>query len=301
MLPLGDKTLNAELLQALKRAGYTAGPDTFATARPDRLTVALTTRTSLPAVAKWLPAGEAATTFRHMEKLWRSSFGEKRQSPGLPQPLECLPELGVLVMERVPGRPLAESGLITEGTLQEAMKLLADLHSCEVEPDTRRSWRGILRSVLRKAEIIARVAPQYADAITPVIQSLQAHSVRDSELVPGHGDFSPRNVLAGGERMVIIDWDRFQQADPARDVAYFGTFSWRADLRRGRWPNRKGLKQVVQAYCVARPGAELEKQMPFHVAAGLVRTAASLVQLWPQEAWLVPALAKAALRELEAA
>jgi aminoglycoside phosphotransferase (APT) family kinase protein len=295
-----DISPGEEAAQALRNRGYNVEEYAFRTGRPDGRTYALRTRAGLPAVAKILPADRAERTFRNMEQVWRSSFGARRNPPGLPQPLECLPEIGAVICERLDGRPLVECGAVTERALEGAMRLLAGLHSCDAAPETERSARRIVRSARRKAERVAELAPQYAPSIREVVRRLELRRPKDTELVPSHGDFSPRNVLRAGDRLVLIDWDRFQAADPARDVAYFGIFPWRAELRGGHWPDRAALKRAVKLYESFRPGATLRKQLRFHVAAGLVRTACSLVQLWPQEAWLVPALAGAALRELEA-
>ena len=295
------EVVSRELAEAaLRRDGYTIEATTFPTQRPDRTTLSLRTRSGLPVVAKVLPPDRAVRVWANMEQLWRSSFGDRRQPPGLPQPLQLLPEIGAVVIERVEGELLTVAGPVTDLLLDGAMRLLVSLHSCEAKPETRRSSRSIVRSMKRKAATIARLAPQHVPIVAPVIEALEARRPKDTELVPSHGDFSPRNVLAGRERWVLLDWDRFQWADPARDVAYFAIHDWRDRLRRGRWPDRSLLEKAVRLYEARRPGADLDRQLGFHIAAGLTRMAASLVQLWPQEAWLVPALAKVALRELEA-
>ena len=75
----------------------------------------------------------------------QSPFGAARQPPGMPQPLEVLPDLGVLLMEHLPGRPLAEMGPAQERHFDNAIRLLAELHSSGVTPETKRSSRGVVR------------------------------------------------------------------------------------------------------------------------------------------------------------
>jgi hypothetical protein len=55
----------------------------------------------------------------------------------------------------------------------------------------------------------------------------------------------------------------------------------------------------MEIYERTRPGTSLRKRIRFHTAAGLIRRAASLVELWPEQSYLVPALAKTALRQFE--
>ena len=289
-----------DALRPLLAKGYRLEECRFATGRPDRGVFPLRSAGGVPVVAKLYPDGLGEKTFTHMQKLWRSSFGERRHPPGLPRPLDFLPEAGALILERLQGRPLLELGAVNAKNLEGSIQLLAALHNCEAQPEVRRTSRGIIRSIQRKVALLAQIAPQHHASIAPVLAALERARPKDSELVPSHGDFSPRNVLASEDRLVLIDWDRFQFADPARDVAYFAIHGWRADLRRGQRPDRSQLKRTVKCYESLRPGADLGRQLRFHVAAGLVRMACSLVQLWPDEAWLVPALGKVALEELRA-
>jgi aminoglycoside phosphotransferase (APT) family kinase protein len=250
-------------------------------------------------MAKLYRDGQGEKAFTNMQRLWASPFGRTRRPPGLPEPLDYVTEASALITERLPGRPLLELGDVGEARLAETMQLLADLHACGVEPEIRRTWRGILRSLARKVRRVREVAPQAASHIEPVVAGLSGARVKDSELVCAHGDFSARNVLVTEQRLVLIDWDRLQQADPARDVTYFAVWPWREAVQSGRMPDRQSLPRALETYRRLRPSVHLHRQVPFHVAAALVRMCCSLVELWPEQVDLVPGLTKAALRELE--
>jgi aminoglycoside phosphotransferase (APT) family kinase protein len=285
-------------LAQLAALGYAAEPTPFAGGRPDHASVRARTRHGTEVVAKLCPPhGEQA--FRNMRALWTSSFGAQRKPPGLPEPLDYLPDPGILISEYVDGRPLAEAARISERDAHTTSELLVALHECNAQPQSRRSSRGIVRSARRKADRIAHLAPQYAEAAHSLAEAIETRRAGDTELVPSHGDFSPRNVLVASDRFVLIDWDRLQLADPARDLVYFGISTWLPRLRRGRLPNRDLLHEVISCYSALRPSAKLQAQLQFHIAAGLLRIACSLVELWPAEAYLVPALIAVAQRELE--
>ena len=286
------------LVQALRSRGYHSDGASFPTGRPDRATLALVTRAGLPVVAKLYSSGGGATTYANMQELWRSSFGERRRPPGLPQPIEYLPDVGALIMERLPGRPFVELGASDTDVVDDAIGLLASLHGCEAQPSTQRNAGRIARSVWRKADTVGQVAPQFADSFREVAETLEAAEVEEPDLVPCHGDFSPRNVLVGADRLALIDWDRLQRADPARDLAYFGAWCWTWALRQGRPACWSMLDRVVARYESLRPDASIEARLSFHVAAGLVRIALGLVTLWPDDARLVPQLTAEALRRL---
>ena len=286
------------LVQALRSRGYHSDGASFPTGRPDRATLALVTRAGLPVVAKLYSSGGGATTYANMQELWRSSFGERRRPPGLPQPIEYLPDVGAVIMERLPGRPFVELGASGTDVVDKAIGLLASLHGCEAQPSTQRTVRRIVRSVCRKAETVGQVAPRFADSFREVAEALEGAEVEEPELVPCHGDFSPRNVLVGADRLALIDWDRLQRADPARDLAYFGAWCWTWALRQGRPASWSMLDRVVARYESLRPGASIEARLGFHVAAGLMRIAQGLVTLWSDDAHLVPQLTAEALRRL---
>jgi aminoglycoside phosphotransferase (APT) family kinase protein len=289
---------SASLVELLAARGLTPSSDRFVIGRPDRPTLAMTTASGAAVVVKQLPPDKAQRAFENMQALWKSSFGATRTPPGLPQPLDFFPEAGVIVMERIHGAPLAE-GRSTEQDVVASIKLLAVLHESGVTFDSRRSSRGVIRSAQRKTAMLAELAPQHLGLANEVVAALETHRRKDTELLPSHGDFSPRNVLRGGDRLAIIDWERAQMADPARDVTYFATYPWIEDLKRGRWPSMRGVEHVIALYEAERPVARIEKQAPFHIAAGLLRRACSLVELWPEQSYLAPALLKAALRQFE--
>ncbi len=283
----------------LDNGGAGGGSANFATCRPDQTTVPLVAHDGTRVVAKFAIGGRGERTLANMIAVWNSSFGQGRVPPGLPRPIEYLSECGALLMERLDGRPLAEDRAAGPDRFDAAVRLLAELHGSDARPEKERGSRAMVRSVERKAARIAELAPAQATLAQEVAAAMAAARVKEAELVPSHGDFSPRNVLVvGPERLALIDWDRLQLADPARDVAYFGTSDWADWLRRGRAPNRDHLERAVDVYQAARPGVRLKRSLSWHVAAGCVRRAASVLELWPDQAWLAPAWLRTALREL---
>jgi aminoglycoside phosphotransferase (APT) family kinase protein len=295
--------VNADLIEGLRTRGFDVSPERFAIQRPDQTTLAVSSKDGAQLVAKQLPRERAEKLFRNMLAVWNSTFGVARTPAGLPRPLtlelmtETSSEYAVVLMERVEGRPLAEAQ--ADKFFPEAIALIAALHSSNAVAETERKSRSIVRSLQRKAEVITARAPQFAGVVRSAVAAIELHRRKESELVPSHGDFSPRNVLGGNGRLTLIDWERFQMADPARDVAYFATWPWTDQLKRGRMPDEAPIKRAIELYEQARPGASLRKQIRFYVAAGLIRRAASLVELWPEQSYLVPALAKTALRQFE--
>jgi Ser/Thr protein kinase RdoA (MazF antagonist) len=291
----------SDILLILRARGYFPDGEPFAVGRPDRTTIPLLTDSAHPVVAKIYSDDGGEACFTNMQALWSSSFGERRDPPGLPRPIEYLREHRVLVLERVAGRALAEMGEPDAGAVQDAVRLAAALHGSDARPTRRRSARGILRSLRRKAERITRLDSMLGAKVERVVDAVEESRRKEHELVPSHGDFSPRNVLVGPDRSVLIDWDRFQLADPARDVAYFGTWCWVDRLRRGETRSWSVLEDAAAAYEALRPESDIASRLAFHVAAGLVRIAEGLVTLWTEDAHLAPLLLEEALSRGEGA
>ena len=284
---------------ALRRAGYLIDSSTLPGEFRGKNTWALLTREGTPATAIIHPPGKGDAAFLNMQKLWQSSFGKRRSSPGLSEPLEYLAEIDALITLRCDGPSLAEPGRLTDEMIVEAIQLLASLHDCDAQPETRRTSRGILRSMQRKAEQICQHVPQHSDCIARVVKAMEAARTRDSELVPSHGSFGPECAIATATGIVFVDWGRFQWADPCRDLASFATATWNIALMRGRMPDRALLKRILAIYETARPASRIRKQLSFHVAASLLRLACILAESKAAEVYLVPMLANLALRELE--
>jgi len=286
------------IVESLRQRGYAPTAETFRTGRPDRVTLALTTRSGLPVVAKMYPRGTGDSVFANMLRVWRSPFGENRRPPGLPQPVDYLPDLGILVMERVEGLPLAERDYIEPTILDDVVRLLTSLHESSATSGLVRSSKHIVNSIRRKAEQAATLAPEWGDLFHQAADTLAACRVEDRELVASHGDFSPRNVMMGRDRLTFIDWDRFQVADPARDVAYLGLWCWAAYVRKRQTADWAVLDRTVAHYDSLRPQAAIKQRLHFHIAAGLLRVAHSVVTLWPTERSAVPRLIREAQRQL---
>jgi len=287
-----------QVLKLLRIKGYEANGVKFPTGRSDRITLPMVTRKRLPVVAKFYPTGGGEITFSNMQELWRSSFGEGRRPPGLPRPIEYLDDAGVLIMERVEGRPFVELDPLDINILDDSIRLAASLHQCNAQPGKRRDSRLIVKSVRRKAESISKLAPKFAETFWTAVEALEAAQVKDLELVPCHGDFSPKNVLVAPNGLVLLDWDRFRLADAARDIAYMGCWYWVRGLRQEKTPDWSVLDRIVNIYNSLRPGVAIDAHLSFHISAGLLRRAHSYLILWKEESYLVPQLIREALCQL---
>src|SRR5689334_13774292 len=193
-MPPASETVDGEFLKAaLPRAGYQIDSVESRSRQRRRDLHPLRTAAGLAVMGKICPGDRGEAEFANMQKLWGSSFGERRETPGLPRPVQFISEIGMLIMEDwKESRPAAPGW--SDQAIGEVARLLAALHDCDAQPELRRSSRGIVRSAQRKAEQIAAIAPQYRDCWQKVVQAMESVRPKDSELVPSHGGFPAESI-----------------------------------------------------------------------------------------------------------
>ena len=224
-------------------------------------------------VAKRYPSADAAAAAAcSLSLLWASPFGASRTPPGVPRPEPLAAGSRTLLMERLRGPLLSNlRGAPSAGLVSGAAGLLADLHRSGVEVGRRRSARGVVRALVRKAADLPEGA--LATAYGDLVARAGAATPADDALVASHGDFSPANVLLTPDGPRLIDLDRAQLAAPARDVAYWGAWHWVRALLAGAEPSWAAGDELAAAYLAHRPecGAAVARTLRFHRAAALLR------------------------------
>lgn len=249
--------------------------------RPVRLEV----RDGREVVVKTYRRGGSRQVHDDMLALWLSPFGGERRPPGLPEPLSVDPVADEVVMTRVPGLPLGGRGDIGDSVLRlpQVAELIADLHTSGATVKRVRSADRVLASCQRKAADLraGSVGPgagigavTVAEAALKVVQLLAVRCPTEENLVPGHGDFSPRNVLGDATDVVLIDLDRMQMADPLHDLAYWDAWIWATDAINDQVPSWVGglthLRNGYAGHLGSRPAPSSEA-LAFHQAAALLR------------------------------
>jgi aminoglycoside phosphotransferase len=255
--------------------------------RPVRIEV----RDGRQVVVKTYRLGGSRDVYDQMLALWRSPFGRGRRPPGLPEPLSVDVETGEVVMALAPGRPLGECGGLGDSVPRapEVAALLADLHASGVTVRRVRSADRVLASCRRKAadlraacsettaaSVQASTDPARAAVATAaydLVGLLGRCRPRQEDLVPSHGDFSARNILADERGVVLVDLDRMQMADPAHDLAHWGAWTWATDAMNGHPPTWEVMDDLVSHYTVHRGDESCVSpaNLAFHQGAGLLR------------------------------
>ena len=165
--------------------------------------------------------------YEAMEALTRAGFGPEEEI-SIPRPVAYLSSLHLLLQEKVFGTSAKETF-----TLGDRREWLAAAEQCGrwlgrfqrlAPPSGKNSGTGrLLQSSERKCRLITEGDPAWASRCERLLEELQAGaSALDTRLTcPGHGDFCEHQIVLTQRRTVVFDWDLFDIAHPARDVAKF--------------------------------------------------------------------------------
>jgi len=204
--------------------------------------------------------------FQTMDAIQRAGFGSQHEF-SIPEPVAYLPSLRLLLQEKVEGQVAGEvfkSG--DEQSQAEAAercaRWLARFHALAPRTGSVTSPLDHLnsKSMQRYSEKIAQRGGSLAERAAWLHERLEdaASSLSSAEVCGGHGSYSAAHVLLAQGRTVVFDWDGYDVADPARDVARFLAALRREALGRGSIRALDGVAEVfIRTYfAVGQPIAE---------------------------------------------
>jgi len=216
----------------------------------------------------------------YLEELWRTGF-DRNSKFSIPQPLTYVPSLRLLLEEKVQGLSVREIFLGTDRPKQmEAAERsalwLARFHdaapkkgpvvTAKVQGAQLERWMSRLTTL---DDQLAQKSKELFRRIESELPKLGA-----MECLAGHSSYSPDHVLLRNDQTVTIDWDTYDVADPARDVARFIVATERLAL--GHLRSIRALDWLANAFLktyVAERGAEVLRRLPFYRAAMCLKLA----------------------------
>ncbi len=188
---------------------------------------------------RYADAAEGLLVSRILHTLWETGFGAD-SAYRVPEPLGYSAEQGVLVVRAAAGRCLQEletggEGAWAEG-LRSAARWLAALHGSPVRVGPNEGRSRVEEVLARRLTKASDRRPEMAAALSGMAGELdrrlgQAHLGRLT--VQTHGRYHSGHVFCAGRHVTVIDLDRADVTDPAKDVAEF-IHRLRADTMKRR-------------------------------------------------------------------
>ena len=174
-------------------------------------------------------------------------------------------EPGVLVLRFVEGKALEAADLHDTKTLEEAVGLVRRLHDDGLKHLTGPVLSFWVFHVLRSYAAYLRAnASSHSDKLNSLLEQAEQLEalVGPVQLVLGHNDLLPANILKGADRSWLIDWEYGGLNSPLFDLGGLATNS--------NLP-REGEEQMLRSYFGAPPDADMWRSYSAMKCASLLR------------------------------
>jgi aminoglycoside phosphotransferase (APT) family kinase protein len=223
--------------------------------------------------------------FGAMEQIQRAGFGSEDEF-SIPEPRAYLPSLLLLLQERTDGQNAKEvfrtgDDQSRAAAAERSARWLARFHARApktgpVSPPadylgTKRMQKCAPEISRRDASLASKV-----DRLQELLVEASS-SLAPLDLCAGHGAYRPDHVILCPDRTIVFDFDTYDVADPARDVARFLVALRRSALELGAIGALDGPYSVfLKTYlAVGQPG--VEKNLGFFEAAACLKRAKRLL------------------------
>ncbi len=214
--------------------------------------------------------------FQAMEGIQQAGFGPQDEF-SIPQPLGYLPSLRLLLQEKV-GGPVAKEVFTTgderirAAAAERCALWLARFHALAPKaglvswPKDYINSKAMRRYSLKIAKLDGRCAEKAAQLLHRLEDA--SASLSAVEMRAGHASYNPRQIILAEGRTVAFDWDGYDVADPARDLARFLValrrlaLGWLGSIRA-----LDGTAEVFLNTYLAAGRPEVKKNLRFFAAA----------------------------------
>ena len=172
-------------------------------------------------------AVDRSDVYRAMTEIARAGFGKENEL-SIPQPVAYVPELCLLLQEKVDG-PSSKKVFLGGDERQRiraserCARWLARFHAVAPQSGPVSDVASQVALVDGWCRTLDRVGGAFGRRARCLGERLveAAPPPSGQEMHAGHGSYSCNQIVFAGTRTVTFDWDGHDVADPARDVARF--------------------------------------------------------------------------------
>lgn len=165
----------------------------------------------------------------NLEALWQLLVGsfapDSRDGISIPRVLGVVPQLGLWLQEKVPGRPAAEFLVSPAGVVaaRRAAEALCKLHGATLSLPRQHKATDELRLLRERLDRVAARRPAWQGRLDRVFAACARLAADLPAVMPRliHRDFYHDQLLIEGGRVWLVDLDLMAAGDPALDAGNF--------------------------------------------------------------------------------
>jgi len=237
-----------------------------------------------------------------------SALTERLQEPEvpyrfrIPRTLGYFPDLKLLLMEALPGKPFFKDLLKTwsenrgstnangntahekEMTLEQAVRtcalIAATLHSSDTQLGPPKTLEMQVAQLREETQRVGRTFPE----LRAQIESWINETVAFSEAYPtmplcfSHGDFTYSQLIFDGSDAGLVDFDSICQAEPAQDLGHYLAYL-RLNIIKNQNPEMPISPDAIESLCSLFLDTYIDASRAWIVDEGLLRTRAAIYEL----------------------
>jgi Phosphotransferase enzyme family len=236
-----------------------------------------------------------------------SALREMLHEPGVPyrfhvpHSLGYLPDLQLLLMEALPGKPFFKELLKTwtgnrhtsanENTshekderLEEAVRTCAliavTLHGSNIKLGRQTTMEMQVAKLQESADVLFQVFPELGTQVRSWInQTVEfAQDYRAMPLCFCHGDFTYTQLIFDGEAGGLVDFDTMCQAEPAQDLGHYLAYQ-RLNIIKDQDPNAPFAPEAIERLCALFLDTYIDASKKWIPDEGLLRGRVAIYEL----------------------
>ena len=230
------------------------------------------------------PDNRGLRTYRIVQGLWDAA----RRYPGflnLPRPLAYVEELGLLLEERVRGRPVGGNRRSAEFMLagNAAAEALAVIHESNVPTDGVITIESEIARLDRVAEQFKYVLPNGHFLLLDLISHMRdrVRKTDEEEWLSTHGDMKYDQFMHHNGNLTLLDFDYFAVAETSYDLGKYCAYIVPTSPKS--WEDSVAAERTrllfLQRYMELRPHATLQR---FGVYEALQLALRAMAFMWQQ-------------------
>jgi thiamine kinase-like enzyme len=181
-------------------------------------------------------------------RAWQSAAPTASQI-NIPRTLGFRPDLQLLLLEAIPGKPQVaqllkarlagketSASLTLEDAIDACARIAAGIHSSNIALGHRRTLESELDWLGRSTRALRRVSPELGAQLQRLLDAAEARARATAPLSPcfSHGDFTYTQLVFDGAQSGLVDFDTVCQAEPALDLGQFLAYQRLAILKDQR-------------------------------------------------------------------